>query len=174
MTDPRLSQHPVDILIRRIIGGERSAKQGEIEQIIERIGSAPFDDRLFRVPQELLADTALNLSLGERESSLVIHHARRLREEQWAPATTVAEYLSDLRASVRSADARLALYFRRGGHMAASIGSTELVIPKGHRGAGAAASVLVVFSADRGALVSGYQFSDLSTVAIPGDALWLK
>ena len=174
MTDLRLSRHPVDMLIRKIIAGEHRATEGDTEQIIERVATAPFDERPFRVPAELLAVTVFGLSLGDREPSLIIHHARRLLEEQWTTATTVAEYLADLRAGVRDSDARLGLYVRRGGSMAVSICSTASTVSAARQGVNAQPFVLVAFSADRGAIVSGYQFSDPSTVAIPGDALWLK
>ncbi len=34
--------------------------------------------------------------------------------------------------------------------------------------------LLVIYSADRGILVTGYQCSSLATAAIPKEALWLK
>jgi hypothetical protein len=174
MTDPRLSQHPVDILIRQIIAGVYRPSESDIDQVIERIATAPFDERPFRVPPELIATTEFGLSLGVREPSLIIHYARRLLEEQWTVATTVAEYLADLREAVRGSDSRLGLYLRRGGNLAVSIRSTALTVPTERRGVDAQPSILVIYSADRGVIVSGYRFSELSTVAIPGDATWLK
>ncbi len=58
--------------------------------------------------------------------------------------------------------------------MACAIGYTALAIPRGRLGEQAEAHLLVLYSADRGTIVSGYQFSDMSKVAIPGDTLWLR
>jgi hypothetical protein len=35
-------------------------------------------------------------------------------------------------------------------------------------------NLLVVYSADRGVLITGYQFSSLAHVRLPGEVVWLK
>jgi len=55
--------------------------------------------------------------------------------------------------------------------LAAALAVNE--IPIEHRGVDALPWVLVVFSADRGTIVSGYQTSTDLLTNIPGDALWL-
>jgi hypothetical protein len=83
----------------------------------------------------------------------------------------VEEYLDDLHQVVRSQRVRIAVYERRGGCLAAALAVNE--IPIEHRGVDALPWVLVVFSADRGTIVSGYQTSTDLLTNIPGDALWL-
>jgi hypothetical protein len=58
--------------------------------------------------------------------------------------------------------------------MVVTLAATTAVIPEERRGVNARPAMPVAFSADRGVVVSGYQFPDRSTVAIPGDATWLK
>src|SRR5262245_23410534 len=92
---------------------------------------------------------SLSHALGPREPTLRLHLARRvLSEDQWVAGTTVAEYLDDLRRSVRAPGARLALYADRGGNIAATFGPTS--VPVAHQGPRALPWLLVVLSADRG------------------------
>jgi hypothetical protein len=86
--------------------------------------------------------------------------------------TTEAEYLADLRHGIRSPDARLVVYSARGGVIAATWGPNT--VPTYHRGSHPEAWLFVVYSVDRGMLISGYQASSLATVRIPGSARWLK
>ena len=48
-----ISQHRVDQLIRELIRRGRAATADEIEQIIERMATAPFDERVVPVPTRL-------------------------------------------------------------------------------------------------------------------------
>ena len=96
---------------------------------------------------------------------------RVIGDDQWAVGTTEAEYLADLRRAVRTAGSRLVTYSARGGALAASFGPNT--VPASRRGASAEPWLFVVYSADRGILISGYQASSLQAVRIPGDALWL-
>jgi len=95
-------------------------------------------------------------------------------ERQWAFGTDADGYLTDLRAAGRSPDARIAAYRRRGGAMVAVVAPTDTVVEVSRRGAAASPVIAVAYSADRGIIVTGYQASDVTTVAIPEDALWLK
>ena len=58
--------------------------------------------------------------------------------------------------------------------MAAAVSRTDAVIPTARQGSGFQPFVLVVYSADRGVVISGYQFSNFARVSIPPDAIWLK
>lgn len=100
------------------------------------------------------------------------HLARRLRERQWAEGITEERYLDDLRRAIRAADARLALYMRRGGHIAAVVSDTARIIPALRRGASSRPLLFVVYSADRGIIVTGYQASDLGHIGLPEGVLW--
>jgi hypothetical protein len=93
-------------------------------------------------------------------------------DDQWAFGTTAAEYLADLWQAARSPDARIVLYQRRGGCLAAIIAQNR--IPAERRGADALPWLLVVFSADRGTIITGYQTSSDMLSNIPEDGLWRR
>jgi hypothetical protein len=174
MTDPRLSQHPVDVLIRHIIAGERRATDDDIGRIIERVATAPFDPRTILLPVPLRGRRFLGQILQTREPSLVVHLAQRvLGENQWSSQTRTDHYLDDLRRAVRAFE-RLAVYDRRSGGIVASIGTTVDVVPEIRQSNGSRALLVVIYSVDRRALLTGYQASGLDTVSIPENALWLR
>jgi hypothetical protein len=175
VTDPRLSRHPVDVLIRQIIAGERRATDGDVEQIVERIATAPFNPDVMVVPKAMRGLVYVDDTLSSRAPSRLVHLVKRvLVERQWSSGTTSHDYLSDLRRGIRQDSARLALFARRGGSMVLSRSATDDVVPEMRRGSRQQPVVVVVYSADRGIIVSGYQASALDKVAIPGDVQWLK
>ena len=174
MSDALFSQHPVDRLIREIIATRRSVQAAEIDQIVDRIASAPFDPQLgVGVLTEHRGLTYLRQTLGSRASSLTYHLVKRVVvEEQWAYGTSPEEYIADLREASRASDARIVVFERRGGSMAAII-AEDRILPR-RLGPEALPWVLVVFSADRGTIVSGYQVSSNPPSNIPEDGLWLR
>lgn len=115
------------------------------------------------------------ITLGARAEALTYHLVKRVvLEEQWSDGTTARQYLADLRAAVLHSSARLAVYARRGGDLAATVTPTDQVLPAERRGSRPRPLLLVVYSVDRGTIVSGYQFSDFDTASIPEDVLWLS
>jgi hypothetical protein len=167
------SQHPADRLIRELIQTGRPATTEEIDQIVERMATAPFASRLVRVRQELRGIEFEGEVFGARAESLRYHLAERiLVNRQWVAGTTAAQYVEDLRHAVRHSRARLVVFERRGGPMAAVLVSN--MVPASRLGSRALLWIFVVYSADRGTIVSGYQASGLSTISIPEDARWLK
>jgi hypothetical protein len=169
------SQHPTDLLIRELIASGRAATEAEIAAIVDRTARAPFDPRVVPVAAELRGLTYLGQALGPRDSALNTHLVKRVvAEVQWAYGTTAAQYLADIRRAVRSSGIRLALYERRGGPIAAVLTPTELVLSPAERGPSALPLFLVVYSADRGIIVSGYQVSSVLRTGIPQEARWLS
>ena len=173
--DEPFSAHPVDRLIRELLATRRAATDDEIERIVERMATAPFDPRVVRVRQEHRGLRYQGRTLGARAPSSFYHLVQRVVDErQWAVGTTLSDYLGDLWRAVRTPECRLAIFERRGGSMAAGLTPTDLVVPTQRRGLRPLRDLLVVYSADRGIIVSGYQCSGLQTVGIPEDALWLR
>ena len=84
------------------------------------------------------------------------------------------QYLADLRRAVREPGTRLAIYARRGGAVAATVTPLDRVLPPERRGRKPQPNVLVIYSADRGMIVSGYHFSTLDATGVPREARWLK
>ena len=145
----RVSQHPVDRLIRELISARRSASRDEVASILRRMAEAEFPT--------------------------IAHHLQeRLHEGQWAKGTGENAYLEDLRRAISGTRSRLVVYRRRGGSIAAVLGDTEEAVPEGRRGQDWLPLIYVVFSADRGILLSGYQASAMSRIGIPEGAQWLR
>jgi len=111
MTDPRLSQHPVDVMIRRIIAGLHTATSGDVDQIVERVATASFNPEIIPVPGSMRGLDYLGNVLSRRESSILTHLVKRvLVEHQWSNRTTIDDYLGDLRRGIRHDSTRLALF----------------------------------------------------------------
>jgi hypothetical protein len=175
MSSSGLSQHPADRLIRELIRGRRQATRPEVERIIERMATAPFATHLVTVPPDERGARYLGRILRTRVDSATYHLIKRVvLEEQWANGTTAEQYVEDLRRAVRSPRARLVVYVRRGGHLAATITPTDLVLSPEQRGPQPQPELLVIYSPDRGIIVSGYQFSALEKTGVPQEARWLR
>ena len=170
----RGSQHPVDQLIRGLIHTGRQATPEEIDRIIDRMATVPFNPGTYQVP---LRDRGLayrGRTLGARVDALTYHLAKRVSDRQWAENTTPAQYIQDLRRAVRAPDARLAVYLRRGGPIAATLTPTSTAVPTAGRTLASLPEMLVIYSADRGIILSGYQASRLEATGVPQEARWLK
>jgi hypothetical protein len=102
------------------------------------------------------------------------HLVRRLVERQWAVGTNEPEYLEDLRRAVADVAANVAIYRRRGGVLAAVLTLSDRVLPPHRRGVNWLPMIFVVYSADRGILLSGYQATSVATIALPEDIRWLR
>jgi hypothetical protein len=161
-------------MIREIIATRRSVLADEVVQIVDRIATAPFDQEpAAPVRRKHRGMTYQGHTLGARASALTYHLVKRVVDEgQWAFGTTAAEYLGDLHEAARIQDGRLVLYSRRGGDMAVVLSQNR--IAPNRLGPAALPWLVVVFSADRGTIISGYQASSVSQVSIPEDGLWLK
>ena len=79
------------------------------------------------VPSALIGRVYLGQTIPPVADSLSVHLWRRvLIDQQWVPGTTHAEYLDDLRHSVREPGARLAIYLLRQSPQAVVIGPTSI------------------------------------------------
>jgi hypothetical protein len=137
----------------------RLATVDEIERIINRMAEALFDERILSVPLRYRGLGYQGQTLYERERVLFLHLVQRVvAEEQWANGIGEQEYLADVRAAIRDPTAQLCVYWRRGGSLAAIFVPNGL--PPSHRGSRALPYIIVVYSADRGRIVSGYQVSN--------------
>lgn len=144
------SANPIDTSVREAFRTGRAITEDEVGQLIERMATVPFP-------------TA--------RPHLEVH---AVNDEQWTEGTTVDQYVDDLRRAIRDPAARLALYIRRGGHLAGVLAETARIIPTERLGAQALPLLFVVYSADRGIIVTGYQVSSLERVRLPEDVRWLK
>lgn len=174
MAGGTVSNHPTDRLIRELIATTRNAEPAEIERILERIATAAFNTDLIQVERFERGLEYRDRQLMPWDDSLFVHLVRRvLLDEQWVMGTTAEQYVEDLRRVAHVGSVGLAVYHRRGGSIAALLGATHLIIPEARRGPRALPQLFVVYSADRGIIVSGYQVEGRETISIPGDTRWL-
>ena len=145
----QLSSDPTDVLIRNLIQTGRGATAEEIDQIVNRMAEAKFP-------------------------TSTQHLAKRLDDKQWTAETSVEDYVSDLRRAIQDESARLSVYKRRGGNLAGILTETERIVPEQRRGDQWDPLLVVVYSADRGIILSGYQAHSLETIALPKDVRWLR
>ena len=145
----RVSGHPTDVLIRELISTSRDASPQEITSVLRRMVEAEFP-------------TAQN------------HLVERKKDFQWSHSSTAADYIADLRAAVHDPEAKLAVYLRQGGNIAAVLTRTERIVPEDRLGSNPLVLLFVVYSADRGIIISGYEASALDRIAIPRGARWLR
>jgi hypothetical protein len=173
-SDPS-SDHPVDRLIVRLVRGEAEATPADVDAIVRRMATAPFNRHPVRVR---VADQNLTYggtAFGHLADSLELHLAKRIqREGQWSEETTVAEYLADLRVAVVQPNARVLVYQRAGQIFAGIISPTLQTVPRERLGQAWLPNVLVVHSATRGTLRTGYMFSTIHALNLPEEIRWLR
>jgi hypothetical protein len=169
------SDHPTDRLIRELIASRRKATAEEVEQIFERLATAPFDQRQVVVRVRHRGLSYAGLTLGARASSLDYHLIQRVVvEQQWPRGTTRESFLADIARVVHSPAAKVAVYERRGGHIAVVVVDTDRVLPAASIGPRPERQLLVVYSADRAMIVTTYQLSEINVTGIPKDVRWLE
>jgi hypothetical protein len=167
-----LSQDPVDQLIRELIRTRRAATSAEVGQIIRRVASAPFNRLPVTVPVKQRGLSYLGRTLGSSEDAFFVHLVKRvLVDREWALGVTEQQYAEDLRWAVRHQSVQLAVYERRGGPMVLAMAPNGL--PPTRLGLRVKPWISVVYSADRGMIVSGYQSAGIPA-GVPSDSTWLK
>jgi hypothetical protein len=172
MSGRRSSQDPADQLVRELLVTRRAVESNEVEMILHRIATAPFNTRPLAVDANLVGSSYLGRVLPERADSLSAHVWRRvLMDEQWAMGTTADEYLDDLHQAVQAPGTRLAIYSLRQSPHAVVIGPNS--VPPHRRGQRTGALIVVPYSVNGGMLTSGYQVHDLASVSLPPSTRWL-
>lgn len=147
----------------------------EPARIVERMATASFSREIRRVPGKDRGFTYRGVTLANRADSLTYHLVKRVViEEQWAPGTTTTRYVADLRHAVRAPSARLAVYATGDERIAVTVTPTAQVVPSRRRGVRPERHVLVIHSATKGIIVTGYQVSSVSATSIPEGARWLR
>lgn len=167
------SPNSVDDLIRELIDTGRPTKSGEVRRILSHIAGSPFNQATTRVSRKYRGLSYQGRTVGNREDSLFFHLAKRVVvEEQWANGTTEQDYLGDLRQAVQDPSARLVVYKSRGDNSAGVFAPN--VVSASRQGPRPEPFIYVIYSADRGIVVTGYQASSPQEVEVPGSARWLN
>jgi hypothetical protein len=95
-------------------------------------------------------------------------------EGQWAVGTIADQYVADLHAAARSENGQVAIYRHGTDVVAAVLTPTRETVQPDHLGSSPERYVLVVYSAERGTLTTGYQVSSRQATSIPAEARWLR
>ncbi|HLH26573.1 MAG TPA: hypothetical protein VK066_28970 [Chloroflexota bacterium] len=165
---------PEQRLLRELLTTGRQATDAEVVQILDRIATAPFSGLVRRVPAKDRGYSYQGHRLGARELSLTYHLTKRVAiEEQWSPGTTETQYVADLQTAARAAS-YLAVYHYGSDVAAAALAERAGIIPATRLGRQPQALILVLYSADQGRLITGYQVSSVAATTIPQEALWLR
>jgi hypothetical protein len=169
----RSSQHPVDQLIRELLASGRRPTDSEIQLVIERIATAPFNDREIPVDADLVGRDYLGQLIPSRAEASFAHLWKRvLVDEQWAGGTTVEEYLADLRASVFGERVQAVIAVIRESPSAGVVAVN--LTPAARRGPNAGPLVFVGYSVNGGMITTGYQTVDRAGIRLPRNARWLS
>jgi hypothetical protein len=169
----RSSQHPADLLIRALLDSGRQPTTEEIQAILQRLASAPFNPREIPVDVALVGRTYLGQVIPARAEASLAHLWKRvLIDEQWAAGTTVNQYLADLRASVLSGQIRIMIAVIRESPSAGALAPN--LTPSERLGPNAGPLVFVGYSVNGGMITTGYQTVNQQSLRLPGNARWLS
>lgn len=163
-----------DYVVRDLVNDpERTPTAREVDAILRGIARAEFNRRRVPVPEELVGREFEGEALrAGREDSLTVHRAQRiLNDEQWREGTTQEEFLDDLRRTAAHPEARLAVYETRQTYVAVVISPNT--VPESRQGPVRGEYVQVVYSANRGRIISGWQTDD-PTGNVPERARWIR
>lgn len=166
------SSEPTDQLIRELIATGREPTRAEKRRILDRIAGAMFSRATVTVPGPARRLLAASRPLGSRALSIEYHRAKHTADGQWAASTTTHQYLGDLRRAARDHSAEFAVYRSGGRSMAAVRVQTEQAVPPARRGPRILPNLLVLYSADWGRILTGFQFPSLDVTDIPSDVRW--
>jgi hypothetical protein len=170
--DEESRQQSVENLIRALVRRERAPIKSDIERIRVRLGIAPFNEQSIRVPIGQRGLTYLGRTVQARDESAFVHLVRRVvLDRQWANGTSIDEYVADLRQLVALSDTMFVIYDRGQGPIVGAFGPNR--IPVARRGDMYQPYLYVVYSADRGSIITGYQVSGLNVIDVSDDPLWL-
>jgi hypothetical protein len=160
-------------LIRELIATGQEPTRAEKRRIFDRIAGAPFSLMLIDVPGRHRGFLADGQPIGRIATSLTYHRAKHTADGQWKDSTTPHQYVGDLRRGVRARSAELALYIVGGRKMAAVRVPTNDAVPIARRGRRGWPNLLVIYSADFGRILTGFQYVSLDSTQIPRDVRWL-
>ena len=150
--EKKISMHEADQVIRDLTAGAELT-QGDLSRIQAKATTSGF--------------------ITER--SLTDHLSKRVSEErQLAPGTTAEDYQRAIKRAVTSSEASVAVYQRRGGNLAAFIVPTDHVIPVEKQGPKADPHFAVIYSSERGSILSAYMISSKEELSTGEHTRWLR
>jgi hypothetical protein len=159
--------------MRDLLATGREPSTAEIETIVERITTAPFNPREIAVDPGLVGQVYLGAVIPSRAQASLAHLWKRvLIDEQWDEGTTEDQYLSDIRTSMRYGRPQLMIAVIRESPSAGIL--TANMTPTARLGANAGPLVFVGYSVNGGMISTGYQTVSRTRVRLPERARWLS
>lgn len=141
------------------------------DEVLELVAEAPFATREVKVPMKYRDILVEGEPVGARASSLKMHLAKRIYDEEWAADTTTSTYAQDLQRIAKHPDAKVAIYDTKGQRTILVFAPNNL--PRSHMGEEAKDYVAVIVNIEYGTIISGYQTEGLRKLKIPEGAKWL-
>lgn len=171
---PQLSQQVVDVRIRELADPTIEATQEDIDAIIEQVAMASFSTKQWSLPRHLRI-VFDDVRVGPTAESALYHALKRIvQDRQWSIETSLADYLADVSAAVRSPSSRAAIYRRWNQTTVAFLAETRAIVPILRHGDASLPYILVLYSADIGKINTAYMVASETAARIPGNARWLK
>ncbi|MCL5957850.1 MAG: hypothetical protein M1358_00785 [Chloroflexi bacterium] len=160
-------------LIKAFLNPKRDPTEEEVRKILNHVAKAPFRSTMTSVKKEIQGQVFLGQKLRPKEPSITAHLAKRvLAEGQWSRDTTLDQYLADLRSVLDDPKLRKAVYQSKDGRtLLGLLGQNRL--PRERLGDSSESFIWVLYSADYGTIVSGYQVSGVNRITLPKDVRWL-
>jgi hypothetical protein len=172
--NPQPSQHAADVRMRELADPRIEATTGDIDAIVEHVAAASFSTKRWSLPVHLRVDFD-GVRVGAAAESALYHALKRIvQDRQWSTATSLADYLADVSAAVRSPDAKIAIIRRWNQTTVAFLTATGDIVPEHRQGEAALPFMLVLYSADIGKINTAYMVASETAARIPGHARWLK
>jgi hypothetical protein len=172
---PDPDDEDIATLIRSLLEkAGRPVTEDEIDRIVERVAEAEFDRRDMRVRRHLRGVSYQGRTVGDRDEALFVHLAQRvIVDGQWRDGTNAEEYVEDLRAAVRDPEARIGVGQPEGSQPLVYVLANNPV-PDDRRGAWPEALMFVLYGADSGVIITGYQASGMEAIDFPENVRWLR
>jgi len=160
-------------LIRAQLDSRRTLTPEEMQRVLDHMAKAPFSLRSVSVDRSIRGRVFQSRILGDKEPSIIAHLAKRvLVEQDWADDVTPVEYLDHLRSVIDDPALRKAVYLSKDKRLFVGLLAPNR-IPEARLGKNHSALLWVVYSADYGTIVTGYQVRGIEEITLPKDARWL-
>jgi hypothetical protein len=168
----RLQDEP-NKLIREWLNPKRMPTEAEIKRVLAHVARAPFSTRPVAVDKSIRGQVFQGRKLGDREPSIIAHFAKRvLINRQWTGDVTPAEFVDHLHFAFLEQSAKRAVYVGHDQRTYFSVLAPN-TIPSDRLGSDSQPFLWVVYTADYGTIVTGYQVPGIEEITLPAKVRWL-
>lgn len=159
------SDDPLDWAVRRALFQGETLDRQTAEALLARVSGAAFAEHTVRPYTGIRGQSYLGVELRGRVPSVDAHVAKRvLFDREWAYGTTAGEYVRDLQRAVQQAEfATMHVEYPNSVNRVYAVqvfAQTAEAVPRERLGPKHKPWVCVIYSANHGKIVSGYQMLD--------------